>query len=63
MTEDEARTKICHLSIIRANIGGTGKCIGSLCMAWQWARGVPDNRVAGEAFGGRCGLVGNKSND
>ena len=34
-TEEEASHKLCPLTIQRSS-GGTGSCLGSHCMAWEW---------------------------
>ena len=40
-TEEEAKTKTCHVTLHRcASNGARGQddnCIGSACMAWKWA--------------------------
>ncbi len=62
MTEDEAKTKICHRSIdgdgsparVIANemFAKRFACVASSCMAWRWIN--PDS----EAPDGYCGLAG-----
>ena len=56
MTEDEAKTKICHRSIdgddspapVIGNEMFAKKfaCIGSACMAWRWLHPAQPNRSA-----------------
>lgn len=47
MTEDEAKTKLCHQSLaaIHCPSGGAffnpSTCIGSACMAWRWTSETP----------------------
>lgn len=71
MTENEAKTKWCPMTRYRTvkssklhqdTVGmsnlptGTGKCIGSDCMAWRWKpREVPLNEKYHEGY---CGLAG-----
>lgn len=69
VTEDEARTKVCHRSL---DSDGTGAaCHGSECMAWVWALPVwmaDDGSMYGQPIKGKslteitrgyCGLVYN----
>lgn len=73
MTEEQAKTKWCPLardycfaddsSAVtinrwRGKPGVGSMCIGSECMAWQWAPGRPDNATSGEYFNGYCGAFG-----
>ena len=61
MTEEEAKTKTCHLSIglppiydqsgVGIRDGGPWACLASGCMAWRWT-GFPAERL------GYCGLAG-----
>lgn len=38
MTEDEAKTKVCHHSISsERSVTGGIKCGASACMAWRWS--------------------------
>lgn len=66
MTEDEAKTKICHRSIdgddSPAPVIGNEMfaknyaCIGSACMAWRW---IDDpEAMEDEPYEGFCGLAG-----
>ena len=58
MTEDEAKTKLCHQTIdgdgayVREVQNTYYACIASDCMAWRWIN--PDSK----APDGYCGLAG-----
>jgi hypothetical protein len=70
MTEDEAKTKTCHRSIIPvASADGsapwfsTHNCIGSACMAWrptdnETFPSPPDKPSPPSKPAGYCGLAG-----
>jgi hypothetical protein len=72
MTEDEAKTKWCHKLLQfktanpEANWGWDGKCMGSACMAWRWAKvernlGVNhgyERVITDSGINGYCGLAG-----
>jgi hypothetical protein len=68
MTEDEAKTKTCHMTIAATVIAGEANfypavCIGSDCMAWRWEqRFIPREQNAPEITyskrDGYCGLAG-----
>lgn len=59
MTEDEAKTKTCHKTLIPvASSDGSAPwfspqlCLGSACMAWRWGAD------AFRPYDGYCGLAG-----
>ncbi|SNR99613.1 hypothetical protein SAMN04488503_2248 [Humidesulfovibrio mexicanus] len=66
MTEEEAKTKTCHLMTYCYNPKQVGegesaiykpaKCIGSECMAWGWFPG--DAPEIGRTTKGRCEAPG-----
>jgi hypothetical protein len=36
MTQDDAKTKLCPLSLTRLDIAHSLPCCASECMAWRW---------------------------
>lgn len=59
MTEEEAKTKWCHLTL--TGVGPENACLGSRCMAWRWlqlpesSKPFPRAQVKGAGY---CGLAG-----
>ena len=74
MTEDEAKTKVCPLTLKGDHVGArpneTGvivaHCLASACMAWRWTI-TPEDAKASRDLGlkdtesGFCGLAGGQS--
>ena len=64
MTEEQAKTKTCPLSMNASNRGPCD-CIASQCMAWKWAKHTKTRRavyaeaedIPGARLGG-CGMAG-----
>ena len=69
MTEEEAKTKICHKTLAAVEAGSPQQmfyCLGSACMAWRWEPVPP--RYVGTLMvvqfppptptDGHCGLAG-----
>lgn len=71
MTEQEAKTKTCHKTLIPVSADGSAPwfspqaCIGSACMAWRWLSthiNDPENPKGDLIWSrdthGFCGLAG-----
>lgn len=50
VTEEEAREKFCQECFNNPGVGGAC-CIGSECMAWQWADNEYETYIVGFNFG------------